>query len=227
MRRHHFGKGLALTALLAMTLGAAACSSDEATSTTASKSAPNVTVVKSGFGQEGGSATAIVIATSSSPEAVGKFVTATVNFLDAKGEIAKTADQVESFSWTGQELVLPVRASLDSENVKVASIDVSVGLSEHGISEESKTPLAPVKSSQISEDRYGKTTAIFTVQNRTDAALRDLRVGVVCVDRSGEIIGGGSEYPSLIAAEKSIRMESKVMVSEKPAGCTAYPNYGV
>ena len=51
---------------------------------------------------------AIVIVTTETKESVGEFVTAWVNFLDPAETILKTEEQVESFAWVNQRVVLPV-----------------------------------------------------------------------------------------------------------------------
>lgn len=220
--RGHLSRTLGTATIVSVAVGLAGCS----TAKDEPESKPTVSVVSSGFGQDGLYATAIVIATSSSPKAVGESVTATVNFKDAGGKIIKTEEQVESFTWVDQKLALPVQAALSDASQKVASIDVSVGLSKYGTTEKPRTPLPAVDTTEITPGQYGKTTAVFTLKNDTGADLKSARVGVACTDAAGKIIGGGSEYPELIAAGQSYRLEAGVIVSGTPSRCTAYPNYG-
>ena len=49
---------------------------------------------------------------------------------------------------------------------------------------------------------------------------------MVCYDADQTIIGGTSEYPSLVAAGKAVRIDADVVTSGVPASCIAYPNYG-
>jgi hypothetical protein len=186
-------------------------------------------LVASGFGQDGQYAQGIVIVTSDSEESVGEFVTASVNFLDEAGAILKTEEQVESFSWINQQLVLPVWLDLsDTPAATVSSIDASVSISDHGNPAKSgpRPELPVLESEQIGEADFRGTTASFAFANTSADDLTGIRAGVVCYDASGAIIGGGTEYPALVGAGKTIRIEAAVKTSGEPAHCKAFPNYG-
>lgn len=88
-------------------------------------------------------------------------------------------------------------------------------------------PLEPAESGEIRTGQFGGITAVFELTNPTESNLEDARIGVVCYDANGSIIGGSSEYPNLIATGQSILLESDVLTSGEPANCVAYPNYGV
>lgn len=188
---------------------------------------PQLTLVDSGFGQNGVYVQGIAIVSTDSEAAVGEFVTVSMNFLDAKGEIVGTEEQVESFSWAGQNLVLPVWLDLsDTPKVKVAKVDVSMSLSNNGSAATSLAPMAEIKASTIKKQQYGTGyTAVFQLKNAGTEPLEDARVGIVCYTASDKINGGGSEYPTLIAPGKTIRLSADVTTSDKPASCTAFPNY--
>lgn len=185
-----------------------------------------VEIVDSGFGQSESSVQGIVIVTTDTEAALGEFVTVTANFLDADGQIIATEEQVESLSWVGQELVLPVSLYLDDDSVKVASIDPSVSLSDYGSQESSAAPLPVLEATEIKKGEYGGYTASFGFTNETATDLEDLRVGVVCYDKAEEIIGGTSNYPPPVPAGKTIRIDADLTVSKKPASCKAFMNYG-
>jgi len=187
---------------------------------------PTAEIVDSGFGQNEYTTQAMVIVTTDDEAAVGKFVTVSVNFLDADGQILSTADQVESFTWVGQELAMPVTPYEMDEKAKVASIEPSVSLSDHSGSEESMAPLPVLESTEVKKGEYGGMTASFAFTNESDEVLKDLRVGVVCYDKAKKIIGGNSTYPSLAPVGKTIRIDSDVTVSGNPQSCKAYLNYG-
>lgn len=201
--------------------------SPSAQTTDAGPGTPQLTLVDSGFGQHGVYVQGIAIVTTDSEDAVGEFVTVSMNFLDAKGEIVSTEEQVESISWAGQNLVLPVWLDLsDTPKVKIAKVDVSMSLSNHGSSATSLAPMAEIKASTIKKQQYGTGyTAVFQLRNADTEPLEDARVGIVCYSASGKINGGGSDYPSLIAPGKTIRLSVDVTTSGKPANCTAFPNY--
>lgn len=141
-----------------------------------------VEVVDSGFGQLGDYVHGVVV-TSGDAAAVGEFVTASMNFHDATGALVGTSEQVESFSWAGQELVLPLVLDLSATpGVEVAEVDVSVSLSDYGLGGETVDPLDPVDAREIRAGQFGGTTAVFEVANSTAADLDGARIGIVCRD---------------------------------------------
>jgi hypothetical protein len=87
--------------------------------------------------------------------------------------------------------------------------------------------LPTLEAIQVGKGEYGTVAAAFELTNQTDADLTDLRVGVVCRDAGGTIGGGASDYPSLVAAGQTIRLDVDVTTSGRPDACTAYPNYDV
>lgn len=188
---------------------------------------PTVTLVDSGYGQSESVVQAIVIVTNDSEAAIGESVTVSVNFLDADGKIVATEEQVESFNWVGQQLVLPVTHFAESESVRVTSIEPSVSLSAYGVTHPAMDPLPVLKASEIKKAEFGGYTASFAFTNETNSDLKDLRVGVACYDKANHIIGGTSEYPSLAPAGKTIRIEADPIVPGKPASCKAFVNYDV
>jgi hypothetical protein len=188
---------------------------------------PSVELVASGFGQDGEYVQGIVVVTTDSAASVGEFVTASVNFLDAAGGILATEDQVESFSWVGQQLVLPVWLDLsDDPTADAASIDVSLSISDHGPTDP-RPELPVLESTGVTANEYGGFTASFLLTNGTAGDLTDPRVGVVCYDSGGTIIGGTSLFPELVAAGKTVRIDPRVVVSGEPTTCKAFPNYGL
>jgi len=187
---------------------------------------PAVESVASGFGQNGKSVVGIVIATTEKPGSVGQFVTSSINFLDQAGSIIKTAEHVESFNWTGQQLVLPTSLYLDDPETRVASIETSVSISEYSSSRTTARPELPVLDAEsITETAPGQWTPAFTFTNSTAEDLADLRVGVVCYDAAETIIGEGSTFPKLIATGKSVLIDPAVTTSGQPANCKASLNY--
>ncbi len=201
--------------------------SPTAQTTDAGPGAPQLTLVDSGFGQRDVYVQGIAIVTTDSEEAVGEFVTVSMNFLNAKGDIIGTEEQVEHFSWAGQKLVHPVWLDLsDNSKAKVAKVDVTMDLRSHGSGTTSKPALSEIKSTEVKKQEYGSGyTAIFQMKNVSPEPLKDTRVGVVCYSSSGKIIGGASEYPNLIAPGKTVRLSVDVTTAGKPESCTAFPNY--
>ena len=184
-----------------------------------------VEIVDSGFGQSEDVVYGVVVVTANNKAAVGEFVTVSVNFLDADGQILATEEQVESFNWVGQELVLPVWLLLDDPAATVAAIDPSVSISNYG-AKSAEAPLPVLEATEINKNRYGSYVPSFSFMNETGTDLDNLRVGVVCYDASDSIIGGGSMYPGLAPAGKSIRLDAdSLTVTGIPASCKAFMNY--
>jgi hypothetical protein len=187
---------------------------------------PAVELVESGFGQSDVYVQGIAIVTTNNDASVGEFVTVSVNFLDKLGRIIGTEEQTESFSWVGQQLVLPIWLDLsDSPTAKVSKIEPSVSISDYGAAEP-KPPLPILKSTEVKKTKYEGTTTSFAFKNTTDSDLKSLRVGVVCYNKGGNIIGGQSTYPNLSPAGKTIRIDSNVTTSSTPRSCKAFLNYG-
>lgn len=183
-------------------------------------------VVDYGFGQSGDVTQGIVIVRSDSEAAVGEFLTVSANFLDAAGELVGTETQVESFSWVGQELALPVWFFSEGQNAVVARLDPSISLSDYGVSVPARSPLPVLESTDVSDDGFGGYKASFDFTNETGADLSFLRVGVACYNTQGKIIGGTSTYPELAPAGKTIRIDAEQLVlSETPTSCKAFVNY--
>ena len=154
----------------------------------------------SGFGQAGKYVPAIVIVTTETKESVGEFVTASVNFLYPAGTILKTEEQVESFAWVNEQLVLPVCLDLsDTPEAAVASVEPSIFICNHGDPRTSRPELPVLESEQLGEEPFNGIVASFTFTHNTAEDLTDLRVGVVCYDAAAGIIGGGSDFPDLAA----------------------------
>lgn len=192
----------------------------------ASEGAPSVEIVDSGFGQDDYSALAVVKVRSPETTSVGEFVTVSVNFLDDSGAIVGTEEQVETFSWPGQELVLPVTHF--SPDTAIASIDPSASISGYGLATPTERPPLPVlESTRIQPVLPGTATASFEFKNDSPEDLTNLRVAMICYDENQKAIGGGSAYPGLAAAGQTVVIEQKVTVQGTPASCQAFPNYGI
>jgi hypothetical protein len=179
-------------------------------------------LVDYGVGQNGQYAAGVAVVENTADHG-GQTVTVSMNFLDREGEILTTESQVESFAYAGQTIVLHVFADLGNPRAKVASVEPTLLVEDEGTFEESDLRLDPVESTEVRQ-QYGARTAKFLLTNPSSEPLQDLRVGVLCVDDAGTIIGGGSTYPDLIAPNGQAALEADVTVSGEPASCTAYPS---
>ncbi|WP_243061091.1 hypothetical protein [Nocardioides sp. SR21] len=179
-------------------------------------------LVDYGFGQSGEYAAAMAIVENTSDHG-GQTVTVSVNFLDEAGEILATETQLESFAYAGQILAMHVFTDLPKRS-KVASVEPTLLVEDEGTFDESDIELDPVNAASITQE-YGSWEAAFPFDNPTGEPLQDLRVGVVCRDNAGDIIGGTSTYPDLVPPNGSIIIETNgLIVSGEPATCTAYPS---
>jgi len=61
------------------------------------------------------------------------------------------------------------------------------------------------------------------VKNPTDKPLKGSALQIICVNATGDIIGGDAEFPELIPASGVTVVDStNLYLSEKPASCTGY-----
>jgi len=178
-----------------------------------------VEVVETGFGQREEYVQGIAVVTA---EPVGEFVTVSMNFLDDSGQIVATEEQVESVSRVGQQLVLPVWLSLDDSKTKVASVEATASISDYGTSGEDYPDLGTYETSEIAKDGY---TAKFRLTNPTDETVESARIGVVCYNDRGDVIGGGSDYPELWPAGGEIVVDASITTTGKPAKCVAHARH--
>lgn len=180
-------------------------------------------LVETGFGQNDEYVQGIAIV-KIPKNAVDRFITVSMNFLDASGEILATEEQVESSTWADQELVLPVFTEVGEG--KVASVEATVAASDYDAQiPEGLEPLEQVKARSIKEE-YGAYKASFEITNQSEEPMKDTRIGAVCRDAANKIVGGGFAFPELIAAGGKAVADIDVTVSSKPESCIAYPNYG-
>ena len=76
----------------------------------------------------------------------------------------------------------------------------------------------------MSKDDFGGYEGWFEVMNPTAGNLIDLRIGVACYNKNGDIIGGTAVYPELVPANGKIKATTtNLTVSGKPDTCTAFP----
>jgi hypothetical protein len=181
-----------------------------------------VTVIDSGFGQSK-KYVWVAALVKDAGQNTGQYVTANFNLKDASGEIIKSETHTEQLTWDGQELVVGTQVELDSSNVKVAAVEVDTSVSDHDDVETGRPQFTtgPVK---IAKDDNGGYVASFDVLNPTAQKLTSLRIGVLCYDQAGEIMGGSDVYPELVPANGKIRGEtSSLIATGKPTTCKAFP----
>lgn len=180
---------------------------------------PKAKLVKAGFGKDGDYGYASAIVTNTSADNVGMFVTVQFNLLDSKGDLVASEDQVEQFTSADQTLALGAHFEMKGKK-KVAKVEATLGL-ENKMSVDD-APNLPVGKVKVKQGEYGDTKAVFEVKNPGNVAQKHARIGVVCFNKGGKIIGGGSTYPDLVPAKGRVLVEADVLVAGTPASCDAY-----
>ena len=190
---------------------------------------PSAEIVDFGFGQSDSAVRGIVLVTAKDEDVIGKFVTVSTNFLDAQGQIIATGDQIETFSWPGQQVGFPIFLYLPDlpKGTKVASIDPIVTVGD-GFDEEIMPPLPVLDATEIRKSQSEGYKVSFGFTNESDQDLSDLRVAAVCYDKAGKMVGGDTTYPDSAPPGRAIRIDlDYVLVSAEPASCKAFLNYPV
>ena len=118
--------------------------------------------------------------------------------------------------------MLPVWLSLDDSKTKVASVEATASISDYGTSGENYPDLGTYETSEIAKDGY---TAKFRLTNPTDETVESARIGVVCYNDRGDVIGGGSDYPELWPAGGEIVVDASITTTGKPAKCVAHARH--
>lgn len=182
-------------------------------------------IIESGFGQEDGDEYVQVVAlVENKSDHGGQTVTVNYNLKDASGKIVASASQVESFTGPGQQVAVQTQVSVD-KGVKVASMDATLLVEDEDTFSTSDVTFEPAVA-QVKKDEYGGVTARYAVKNPTADPLKDLRIGVICKDKAGKVIGGGIEFPELVPPSGEILADTDVNTSGVPASCTAYISPG-
>ncbi len=190
---------------------------------------PAAEIVDFAFIQDGEYGKGIVLVRANDAEAIGKFVTVSYNVLDARGQILASEEQIETFSWVGQEIGFPIFAPLDATpGAKAASVDPVVTVGGETYGEEYSDPLPVLEAQSVAKDQYGNGyTVSFGFTNETDEKLEGLRVAAVCFDAAGKVIGGDVTYPDALPG-RAIRVDVeyvRMVDDRKPATCKGYVNY--
>ena len=184
-------------------------------------------LVETGFGQRGQYALGVAIVKNTSGRG-GATVTVTFDFTDDDGAVVESVTQAEHFSWADQELAVTAFAVLASEDVHVASLEATLLIEDNGDFADNPPGNIGVVTGTIKPgDAEGYWEVRFMLRNRDAQVVDDARVGVVCWDGSGTIIGGDSVYPEPIAASTVLEVASDPTLSAKPRRCKAYVGSGM
>lgn len=206
----------------------AAESSDTPASTTptsspveSSTSAPSELgiITDSGLGQRDEYVWVTAVVRNNS-EYVGQTVTVNFNVLDADGAILASQAQVENFSRPAAEHIVGTQIDL-SPGETAASVEASLLVEPAGAFSDQPFPEIPAANYSIGTDEFGAPQVAFELTNPLPEPLSSPRVGIVCRDEGGAIIGGGTEYPEVIPADGTIRVDPYLIVTSTPDTCTA------
>lgn len=183
-------------------------------------------IIESGFGQGDDEYVWVTALVENKSDHVGQTVTVSFNIKDKSGKVVATTDQVEGFSRPGQKLAMGTQADLDP-GVRAASVEATLLVEDDNTFGTRATDDLGTADAEVKKDEYGSTEARYTVKNPTSTALKDLRIGVICRNKSGKVNGGGSEFPNLVPPSGEIKAATSVIVSGDTAGCTAYVGSGL
>jgi hypothetical protein len=175
-----------------------------------------------GFGQSGDYLWITSVVRNEAPTG-GQFVTVSFNLLDEGGNLLATESQVESFNAPGQRLAVGTQVDAPT-NGTVASVEATL-LVDEGMEPEFPDVTLEAGEVTLRPDEFGGMTASATLTNPSQETLPGARVGVICTDAAGTIIGGGSAYPD--PAGGQIVAEVDVIVSGEPASCEMLANPGI
>lgn len=191
---------------------------------------PPVTIVESGFGQDGPEVWVVAIV-ANEPGTVGLGVTVRFRLLDKRGKVLATTTQEERFSWDGQHLPVAKWVRLPQEQdpnnefrllpaERIKTVETSMTTRSTGTP--SAEPFEPIEG-RLGPQRLGKPQLFFSVDNPSDVNPIRLRISEVCRDAEGEIIGGSIITPVRIGPGSTTRIKSVLTVSDEPTQCTVYP----
>jgi hypothetical protein len=177
------------------------------------------TVVKSGFGLSGDGYGWVAALVRNDSDKTGGTVVANFNLLDAGGQIVVSASQTEAFSRPGELLTLGTQVDVPKGRTPV-KVDVAVSVEYPGIGPATAFPELQFGPVTVTKDPATGYAASAVLTNPTADALKSPRVGVVCLDGAGTIIGGSSIYPDLVPAHGQTRVKTtSLIVSGRPASC--------
>lgn len=194
----------------------------EDTAATADAGAADTTAATlevSGYGQDGDYIWVTSIVRNDSDQ-VGQFVTVSYNLLDEAGTLLATETQVESFHEVGQRLAVGTQVDAPAAGT-VASVEATLSVEDLGGGADVQYPDLVLQPGPVTvgEDEFGGRTASGTLSNPSAETVDGARVGFVCLDAAGAVIGGGAAYPDLLPPSGEILVEATVLTSADPASC--------
>ena len=176
-------------------------------------------IIESGFGQGDDEYVWVTALVANKSDHGGQTVTVSFNVKDKSGEVAATTEQVEGFSWPGQQLAVGTQVDLEPR-VRAESVEANLLVEDENSFGESAA--LPVVKGTVVKNEFGGNSAKFKIENSTSKPLKDPRIGIICKAKNGKINGGTSEFPEFVPPNGEIVLSADVITSGKTAECTAY-----
>lgn len=178
------------------------------------------TLKEAGLGQAGQYVWATAIVHNNSTY-VGQTVTVNFNVLDASGGILASESQVESFSQPEADHIIGTQISLD-KGAKAAKVEATLDVKAAGAFSDQPFPRISTSNYKIGKGELGDIRVTFELSNPLSQALKAPRIGIVCRNSGGAIIGGGNSFPELVPAKGRIKVDAGILVSATPTKCSAF-----
>lgn len=177
-------------------------------------------ITDTGFGQRDQYVWVTAIVHNNS-QYVGQTVTVNFNLLDGQGKLLKSASQVESFSQPNADHAVGTQVDLGAGE-KAAKIEATLDVEASGAFSDEPFPKMPTSPVVVAKGEYGNVVASFELSNPLAVAIKNPRVGVVCRDKGGAIVGGTSTYPELVPSHGKIKVDADVTTTGMPSACEVY-----
>jgi hypothetical protein len=206
--------------VLAATLVSACGGGDASTSAHSGAVNNGGSLVASGFGQDGRYVWATALVHNDSDK-VGQTVIVAFSAEDASGQVIRSTDQVEAFSRLGQDLAVGTQLDV-GDSTRIATVEATLVVADEGVFSATPFPELTTGPVEIAPGTFGGWAANFELTNPTDRPLTIPRLGVVCHDSAGKIVGGGSSYPDFVPASGAAFVECRIITSGQPAGCEVF-----
>ena len=153
---------------------------------------------------------------------IGATVIVNFNLLDAAGDIIVSSSQTEAFSRPGELLAVGTQIDVPA-GAKPATLEATAQVEYPGIGPTEPFPELPFGQVIVGKDEFGGFVAAATLTNTTAQPLNSPRIGVVCLDAAGAVIGGSSIFPELVPPNGKVKVETlSLIVTGQPASCEMY-----
>ncbi|MCZ8380360.1 hypothetical protein O6P37_15940 [Mycobacterium sp. CPCC 205372] len=158
---------------------------------------------------------------------VGQFATVSFNLYGADGTLLASESQTEQGVNPGARITVGTQVAAPAGQA-VTRIEPTLKISEHDPVQRPKFSdvVLQVGPTTLGQNSFGSPTADAILTNPSDQQIPSARVGAICFNPQGTIIGGGYAFPDVIPANGEVKVSSELKTSEPPARCelTAQPS---